>query len=361
MIGVQEASLTEQASSVEFIALPLHELDKRRLKELEALGSVSPTAHPLQTAAFVRFAHAARPQPFAILAEDGRGLVGCWLGSFESERNRPGWLFKAVLRSGPVLRPALEPGAKDVLVREFIYRAEEYGVSQGATRIVVTSETVYGAGLGHVMAELGYRPDAAEWATYVFDLERPIEDIWQGLDPKARRSVMASERRGVSVSVTQDLSDIRAFRSMLDSTLRAGGMPIPLAKDFAESCLQMISEGHAYVIVAKHDGQVVGGKLEVTGGDLVLSFHTSAAKGSLRCGDLLAWKEIEFAKERGFRSLDLLSIALGAESGPKQEGIRRFKAKWGGDQIATPVYTRRLPVHGLRGTVVKLARLAGRR
>ena len=356
MTNVIQLDAEQRHAGLDFQALPLDALDVSQRSAIGSLAAQSDSAHPLQTAAFTRFAQASSAEPFVILATDTKGLLGYWFGFFETERNRPRWLFKQVMRSGPVLRPGLQPAPERSLLSTFVLRAEDHGVATGATRIVVTSETGYGARLDGTMLELGYAHEAA-WATYVCDLTRPIDSIWDGLDGKVKRSIKTSERRGVTVSVSNDSSDLNAFAALLGTTLRAGGMPVPLATDYAARCIAMANAGFAYAIIARCEDRVVGGKLEIAAGDAVLSFHTAAEKSNLRCGDLLAWKEIEIAHARGYRSLDLLSVDLATETDPKQEGIRSFKAKWGGDLIETPVYTRRLPVRGARGAVVRLARL----
>jgi hypothetical protein len=332
------------------------DLSTQEIAEIEHLNRVSETAHPLQAPQFACFANAARPRPVVLLATDDRGLAGHWTGFFEQERGHPAWVYKIMFRSGPVLRDALQETITSNLLRRFVLAAEEAAIASGAMWQVVTSETVYGDAFSGMMPDHGYRLDDG-WATYVIDLDRPLDDIWQSLDGKLRRSINTGRNRRVEVATSQDVSQLKSFAGMLSERLLEGEMPIPLPNDYAERCIALAEAAQAYTLIAQHEGRIVGGKLEIAQGPLVISFQTVASRGSLRVGDLLAWEEIAHAHARGARSLDLLGIRMDAGAGSRQDGIRSFKEKFGGRMVPTPVFARRLPVRGIKGLAVSTARL----
>ena len=348
------ASLARHAIETRYEALPLESVSESQFRQIASLSAESPVAHPLQTVEFVVSASAADRSPFALLATDESGLVDFWLGFLEQYRRWPIRLHKAMLRSGPVLRSDVTGSAANALIQGLVRELLPYNVAGGATKVVVTSETVHGADLHQALSTAGF--DRKELATYLIDLQPPLEEIWSAVEPKARRSVKVSERRGVSVGLTESPEDIRDFGTMLGKILESGGMPIPLPGDYNERCLRLIRASTGWVIAAKDAGRIVGGKLVVAAGDMAVSYHTSAVKGSLRSGDLLAWSEIALAKEMAFKTLDLLSVELEAEPGSRQEGILKFKAKWGGSLIMTPVFSRELPLAGWRKVLRTLSR-----
>lgn len=352
-----EATFATHHAGLEVITRSVAALSATERAELAALVSESATAYALQTPAVSLLANAAAAEPFVVTARDASGLAGSWTGFFEQSIDRPAWVFKAMFRSGPVLREGLSPAEAAALTRALIEAGEAHAVHSGAMRMTVTSEAVYGTALDPVMDTLGYERHG-QWATYLIDLRRPLDNIWEGIDAKVRRSVRTSEKRGVTVEVSDAMDDLRAFQAILDDALKAGNMPVPLPIDYAERCKALIDAGSAYVLIARHEGEVVGGKLDITDGAMAVSYNTAAIRGPSRCGDLLAWQEIVIARERGHASLDLLGAELEAEG--MGEGITSFKAKWGGDLLATPAYAKTLPVKGLRGVARSLAKLVRR-
>jgi hypothetical protein len=344
------------SGAVSFTWKDVDRLTAGELDELEHLGRVSATAHALQTPQFAGFANAAVARPIIVLARDAAGLAGYWTGFFEQERGHPHWLYKAMFRSGPVLRDGLGEARETGLLQRFILAAEDAAEENGAVRQVVTSETLYGDAFCELMPPHGYRRDDG-WATYVVELDRPLDDIWQSLDAKLRRSINTGRNRGVSVEEAREPTPVREFAAMLSERLVEGDMPIPLPSDYAERCMSLGEAQQAYTLIATHEGSVVGGKLDLIHGAMALSFQTAAMRGPLRVGDLLAWEEIAHAHARCARSLDLLGIRLDADPGSRQDGIRSFKEKFGGTLVQTPVFDRRLQPRGVKGLVVSAARL----
>ena len=87
-----------------------------------------------------------------------------------------------------------------------------------------------------------------------------------------------------------------------------------------------------------------------------MSGRTSVGRAcNLPAQDLLHWAAFQRHKNAGDRWFNLAGYSP-APINAKEDGIRRFKAKWGGREIAIPQYTRDDPPLRFR----LLRRLAGR-
>ena len=55
--------------------------------------------------------------------------------------------------------------------------------------------------------------------------------------------------------------------------------------------------------------------------------------------DLLKWRLMQWGREHGFRVYDLMGVNPHSTD-PKERGIFQFKAKWGGDLVEFPVFSK---------------------
>jgi len=350
-----EPEKAEATPVISYEVRPLTELSTAELDALRSLGAISPDAHPFQTPEFVTFATASPGHgPFALLAASGDSLVGYWLGFFVRYRRLPWTLHLAMARSGPVLQPDLPGGRRDSVLREFVLLLQRFARQEGATRAVVTTETVYGERLDPPLRAASF--ERRELATYLIDLRPPLDDILRRVDRSARTGTRTSRRRGVSVVPAESSEEVQAFRRALARTLRQGGLTIPLPSDYLDRLHRLRASSAAHVSVAKHDGRVIGGHLILSLGDPAIYYQAATSERSLRSGDLLTWQCVEAAKELGHEWLDMLSVEVDPPPNSREAGIRRFKAKWGGSLVSTPVYAYRLPGPKAYGLLRGLAR-----
>ena len=76
---------------------------------------------------------------------------------------------------------------------------------------------------------------------------------------------------------------------------------------------------------------------------------------NLHNGDVLCWEMIKWAKEQGVRYFNMTGFDIDPKNS-RQQGIRRFKSKWGGECVDYGYYSK---VYGpARDSLVALAKKA---
>jgi CelD/BcsL family acetyltransferase involved in cellulose biosynthesis len=155
------------------------------------------------------------------------------------------------------------------------------------------------------------------------------DQLWQSLDGSARRAVRKARQHGVTVSVAQDETDLRAF---FDLHLRVRkhkyGLLAQPYRFFRALWHGFLSEGQGELRLARRDGEVIGGVLFLGWGDtLYYKFNASDPKHlDARPNDLIVWEALRDATVSGYRSLDF------GLTDWDQEGLVRFKRKYATDE-----------------------------
>lgn len=163
----------------------------------------------------------------------------------------------------------------------------------------------------------------AKW--HCVDLQRDIDDIWMGLSGSARRAIKKAQRDGVVVQTAQDKDQLRAFYEL---HLRVRKYKYQLLAQpyrfFEQIWDQFIAKGNGALMIASHDGQVIGGVMFLEWQNK-LYYKFNASNPDLiafRPNDLVVWEGIKYGHGKGYRFLDF------GLSDWDQEGLLRYKRKF---------------------------------
>ena len=319
----------------------LDDLTARDLDDIQRLFEESPTAHTFQLPEYATFCSAPDRGPVALIARDRGELLGYWLVHFEQYRRLGLPMFTSMARSGPVLRADVAEAPAEAL-EAFARAALEAVFRRRTKKLVVTSETEYGALMTDVLPRLGFEHRAVE--TYVVDLTVPLEEIERRVNKAAMRGVRSAERAGLVVESAVTASDAHGYRPVLAEVLSQGGLEALPPADFGARWERLNETRPSPLLYGRdEDGSVAGGVLFFGAGDLALNYNTAVRRNPPRLGDLLVWRQLVMAKEMGFQRFDLLTVTVDPEPGTHEAGMRAFKAKWGGELVSTPVFTFRPP------------------
>lgn len=157
------------------------------------------------------------------------------------------------------------------------------------------------------------------------DLNRDVDTIWADLDSGARRAIRRARNSGVMVRTARDIDDLRAFFELhLGVRRRKYGLLAQPFSFFESIWHEFIDVGAGFLLLAYHEGAVIGGVLFLQWQDtLYYKFNASdPALLSVRPNDLLLWTGIVDGAQRGVRLLDF------GLSEPDQEGLVRYKRKY---------------------------------
>lgn len=171
--------------------------------------------------------------------------------------------------------------------------------------------------------------DQAWW--HRVDIDPDTERRWVMIDSSARRAIRKARQRGVTVHVADTEAELRAFFD-LHLRVRKGkyGLLAQPYRFFEALWRHFLADGRGFLLLARHDDQVVGGVLFLGWGEtLYYKFNASDSDQlGVRPNDLIVWEALAHAHAWGYRYLD---FGLSAR---EQDGLRRFKAKYATDERA---------------------------
>jgi lipid II:glycine glycyltransferase (peptidoglycan interpeptide bridge formation enzyme) len=161
------------------------------------------------------------------------------------------------------------------------------------------------------------------------DLQRDEDEIWQGLHGSARRAIKKAQRSGVTVRISRQKDDLRAFFELHLSVRKYKYRLLAQPYRFFENIWQQfIAPGKGVLVLAVHSCTVIGGVLflEWQNG-LYYKFNASSPDHiALRPNDLVVWEGIRFGQSRGLHFLDF------GLSDWDQEGLLQYKRKFATDE-----------------------------
>lgn len=173
-----------------------------------------------------------------------------------------------------------------------------------------------------------------KWSTFLIDLQQTKDSIIAGFDKHgARKNIERAEERGVQVNEINE-SNISQYHDILNEFRIASGNE-PFEYEDTYDLWKLLGKIGFKGFLATKDGTNIGG--------ITLSFFNAyinewgIARSSLDTAeklysqDLLKWKIIEWGIENKQRFYDLSGFNPNPMSG-KEEGILRYKKKWGGKQ-----------------------------
>lgn len=172
------------------------------------------------------------------------------------------------------------------------------------------------------------------WATFLIDLTQPLETLWQNVDKSARKLVNRTREDGVIVREAQSTHDIRHYTDLLNQARHRNGKRPYAYKDHTEFFNVLVKqEGVARILLAEKDGHLLAGLTITAFNGIVNEWGAGqsdfALKNKIYASDLVKWHVIEWGQKNGQRSYDLTGVNPEA-SDPKEQGIYRYKQKWGG-------------------------------
>lgn len=293
------------------IALDL--TDRRWIRFVEGAPAATAFHHP-SWAGLVADCYGYRAFALAKADADGRLVAGLPVVEVRSPLGRRRW---GSLPFTDECRPLTSPGADRIgLVDELEAARRRSGVSRLEIRAGLEGAGVRRGQVGvvHVLG-LGSDPDA----------------IWRtALRSSVRTMIRRAEREGVVVRDSDSRSALsEVFYSLHLRTRRRLGVPIQPRRFFELLWERLIEPGLGFVLLAYAGDTPVAGAVFLTwNGTVTYKYGASdTAFWHLRPNHLVMWSAIRRACEHGADAFDFGRSDLGGE------GLRRFKASWGAEEL----------------------------
>lgn len=188
------------------------------------------------------------------------------------------------------------------------------------------------------LAEHGFQPLAEDWTTWNvprivmrMSIVDPEDVLRRALRRRFREYIASAPRRGLTVRPAAGLDEGLHFREALAVVGQRRGQPVRSRAYFGRLWREYVRPGHGVLLVAEHEGHVVGGLLGARFGSQahMLYVVVREAVGGLRLhqAPLLYWEFVRWARQVGCTSVDWGGI--GTQYPPREDdpgfGLYHFK------------------------------------
>ncbi len=211
-------------------------------------------------------------------------------------------------------------------------------VSPGARR---EDSRVHEQLVGH-----GFRSLPDDWTTWNtprivvrLSLAGTEEELTRRVRKTTRQEIAAAARRGVTIRAADSIHDLRAFHGLVVDMGIQKRYPVRRIHRFVALWRHYIARGDGVLLLAEHEGSLVGGIMGVRLGRHV-AFQTAAvcrdgSAARLDQGPLLYWELIRWAKRVGADTIDW--GGSGTRFPPEEKnagyGVYKFKASFGSSLV----------------------------
>ena len=204
----------------------------------------------------------------------------------------------------------------------------------------------HGDGVADLLAQHGWTISnltVSPEATVRVDTSAPDDELMASLNTSVRRNVRIALRQGVSVRMA-GAEEIGVFGNLVEGTSSRQEFT-PYSTDYYEQILRAFSAGHAWLLLAEHEGSALAGSLLVGYGNTVTCKMSawSGEKSKLYPSTLIHWEGLRWTRDKGYRFYDFDGISresaqrLLAGADPRTAGgVEQFKLGFGGDIVLLP-------------------------
>lgn len=192
--------------------------------------------------------------------------------------------------------------------------------------------------MADVCREFGF--EAKKWATYLVDLRKEEEELFKLISHAARKCIKKCQREGLKVVLLKSYEEFeeRYWQPYVKSEAYFGRKANRARKELWDEDKE--NYYHYYIAEDQH-----GETLAVLGMYIFNGIATEIASGlmpqayeqKIPAQDLIHWEMILEAKRLGAHTFDLAGANPSPQT-PKEEGIKRFKEKWGGRYVEYYAY-----------------------
>lgn len=191
-----------------------------------------------------------------------------------------------------------------------------------------------------IFRKFGY--GATDWLTSIIDLLQDEEILRRNLKQAARKGIRKSLEAGLTVSLCNSYDQfIGSFCKAYYESTGVGEITSVISRNEAFWRAD-IDRAYRFFVVEDRDGNIHAtlGTYRYQGVVTeIMSGRTDIGKSSnLPAQDLLHWEAMLFHKREGDHYFNLAGYSPHPAT-EKEAGIRRFKEKWGGREVAVPSYT----------------------
>lgn len=171
--------------------------------------------------------------------------------------------------------------------------------------------------------------------TSVLRLAEDPKENWKKLDTRRTRwAINKATRSEVTIRTETNKDDIKVFHDLKVRTRKKHGSPTPSLRFFKKIMHEFEPKGLVKLWVAEYDEKVISALMFFSFKDIVIPAYIASddTYNSYMPNNLLYWRAIEWGCTNGYRYFDF------GRTEPNNEGLLKFKSKWGTDNYKIPYY-----------------------
>ena len=176
-----------------------------------------------------------------------------------------------------------------------------------------------------------------EWCTFILDLQKNKDEIYKNIDKhSARKNIDRSINRGVVIEEIKGVKNLEEYNNLINVKKKEMKSD-EISLEERKSHFDFLSKVGYRGFLAKLDGNPISGlffshfnKYMIESG---LARSSIDYEKKLYSQDLIKWKIIEWGIENNMNWFDFAGANPNPDN-PKEDGILRYKKKWGGKKYA---------------------------
>jgi len=280
----------------------------------------------------------AEMKPIYIFAKKNDSITGVLLAYYTPLRLRKKEEGGTIVASVPSLRWHQGPVLSDPNDKNVLYALVKTLLSERKIKLKIHGDPPYiyqpeiGEQFPFVAKELGLK--SKKWATYVLDVQKPVDDLWNSIRGKERTAIRKLRKADLEIKWLKE-KDIESYFALLKKYRKGSKLTLPpfypnkiLWEILGEEKLKMPS------VFINNEVQSI---FPIIIFNNVCKFFALAQNPDLvgpdrSINDIIQWNIIERLSIDGIKYYDFAGVSPNPLS-EKEKGIKHFKAKWGGNYI----------------------------
>ncbi len=171
--------------------------------------------------------------------------------------------------------------------------------------------------------------------SWYLKLNQTTDEILDGMHQKTRYNIRLAEKRGVTVRVGNTEEDFEKFWQLCEVTSGRDKFKSH-EKDYYRAIFEKLGPSFfTKIYMAEFEGHPLAANMVYDFGDTSTYVHgaSSNENRNLMAPHLLQWRQIQDAKQSGFKYYDFWGVAPNDDAKHRWAGITRFKKGFGGQGI----------------------------
>jgi len=173
-----------------------------------------------------------------------------------------------------------------------------------------------------------------EWGTYIIDLTKSEEELWSNIKKETRKIIKKTADLGCSFSICSSEKEYREYYDLFKKSRKDMNFTTQPYRIFKRQWDILHPKNYDVFIVRTKDGELLAGMGVVYTSDFMreIGAARSHEMSDVKAypNDLLKWDIMKWGHNCGIKYYDLAGINPNPEIGSKDENIKKFKEKWGG-------------------------------